>query len=217
MLSPRFVQKIRQTILAVALTANAAVAAAATLHVELATDTMGAANPGGWLDLRFNPDAGAVRSYASLDKLVGFGDSTSALYEGQVSGSAPSGFIFANGESLNRIFHPVQFGGLVSFDVNFNGTDDGAPMPASTVFSLALFAADGSTKLGSADAATGSLLRLSWLPPASPADQGTVSISNFDTAHVRVSAVPEPSSWLMLGAGLALAGVLSRRRARPPA
>lgn len=78
------------------------------------------------------------------------------------------------------------------------------------MFSVSLYGADGVTQLGHPDA-NGSLLSLSWNPAASGA--GQVGVAVADAGVASVSPVPEPSAWLMLGAGLALLGMVKRRRA----
>ena len=64
------------------------------------------------------------------------------------------------------------------------------------------------TALGHGDQ-WGSLLYLNW--QASPDGQGSVGRQLIDGSVGAVTAVPEPSSWLMLGAGLGLLGLVRRR------
>ncbi len=208
MTASSFFRALRRSVLALALAGAAAAAAAATAHIELDTRHMGGV---GWLRLEFNPaDATAALAFASVNNMFAFIDPESAEYEGQVGGSAPAGLVFANGAERNSIFHQVQLGGVVSFDLDISGDPAAAQVP--TVFALALFGADRVSKLGHQDPASGSLLRLTWRPDNSGGMGGSMAERNFDPDLVHVSAVPEPSAWLTLGAGLGLLGLLGARR-----
>jgi hypothetical protein len=66
-----------------------------------------------------------------------------------------------------------------------------------------------SAPLGSYNPVTGALADFSWIPALNAQGSGTIGVSLSDP---RVSTVPEPATWLQLGAGLALmAGALRRR------
>ncbi|MBJ7311432.1 NF038129 family PEP-CTERM protein [Rugamonas sp. CCM 8940] len=197
---------LRRSLLALALSALAGAAAADVLHVELDTSGFG---PLSWIDLQFNPanSTGAVLAELSLSHLSGFDTSLVPELNGDVAGSAAGGFHFANTTTWNDVFHAVR--GKVSFDVTFSGLSD--PKSMQSALSVSLYGADRTTQLGNVDA-YGSLLRLDWTASPVVGGQGAVSIGYQDLAHVGVSAVPEPSSWLMLGAGLAALGVLGVRR-----
>jgi hypothetical protein len=197
---------LRRSLLALALSALAGAASADVLHVELDTSGFG---PLSWIDLQFNPSnsAGAVLAELTLSHLSGFDTGLVPELSGDVGGSAAAGFHFANTSSLNEVFHAVR--GKVSFDVSFSGLPD--PKAMQSAFVVGLYGADRSTQLGNVDA-YGSLLRLDWTASPVAGGQGAVGIGYQDLAHVSVSAVPEPSSWLMLGAGLAALGVVGVRR-----
>lgn len=203
------VTTVRRALLALALAAGAGLASAQTLHVEL--DTSAFAGAGGWLDLQFNPSSvPAVAASALIGNLVGFGaDFTSA---GAVS-AAGAGYLFGNATDYNDLFHSIAFGGKVSFDVTFGGLADPSPAAIPSKFSVALYGADGLTQLGDVDP-DGNVLTFNWTPAAAGA--GSVGLGYADAGVAAVSAVPEPSTWLMLGAGLALVGGLARRRAALP-
>ncbi|HJU99837.1 MAG TPA: NF038129 family PEP-CTERM protein [Burkholderiaceae bacterium] len=209
MTSSRVFPALRRTALALALAAAAGLASAQTMHVVL--DTSGLANSGGWLDLQFNPaSVPAVPASALVEHLGGFDASSAPQLNGDVQAQAGGAFVFGNSTDWNDLFHAVHFGGQVSFDVTFSGLPDAAPAAIPSLFSVSLYGADGVTQLGHPDA-NGSLLSLSWNPAASGA--GQVGVAVADAGLASVSAVPEPSSWLMLGAGLALLGMAKRRRA----
>ncbi|HEX8407156.1 MAG TPA: NF038129 family PEP-CTERM protein [Duganella sp.] len=205
---------MRRAALALAMAAAAAassLASAQTLHVELDTSLYSASGNSGWLDLQFNPaNLPAVSANALVGNLVGFGADAGAVLTGDVSRQG-GGYLFGNSTDYNDMFRTVSFGGKVSFDVTFSGLADPSSAAIPSAFSLALYAADGMTQLGNADA-NGNLLVFNWIPAASGA--GTVNVG-YAAAGLAVSAVPEPSTWLMLGAGLALVGGLARRRQTP--
>lgn len=199
---------LRRCALALALMAAAGLASAQSMHVVL--DTSGLGSSSGWLDLQFNPaSVPAVAASALVDHLSGFDGASAPQLNGGVQAQA-GGFLFANSTDWNDLFHAVHLGGQVSFDVSFNGLPDPSPAAIPSLFSVSLYGADGVSQLGHPDA-NGSLLSLSWNPAASGA--GQVGVSVVDAGVASVSAVPEPSAWLMLGAGLALLGVAQRRRA----
>ncbi|MBA5690102.1 NF038129 family PEP-CTERM protein [Rugamonas apoptosis] len=199
---------LRRCALALALTAAAGLASAQSMHVVL--DTSGWGSSSGWLDLQFNPaSVPAVAASALVDHLSGFDGTSAPQLNGDVQAQA-GGFRFANSTDWNDLFHAVHLGGKLSFDVSFNGLPDPSPAAIPSLFSVSLYGADGVSQLGHPDA-DGSLLSLSWNPAAGGA--GQVGVSVVDAGVASVSPVPEPSAWLMLGAGLALLGVAKRRRA----
>lgn len=202
---------MRSAVLALAMAATAgasSLASAQTLHVELDTSLYSASGNSGWLDLQFNPaNLPVVAANALIGNLVGFGDAAGAVLEGDVSPQG-GGYLFGNSTDYNDLFRTVSFGGKVSFDVTFSGLADPSSAAIPSAFSLALYAADGITQLGDADA-NGNLLVLNWIPAASGAGMANVG---YVASGLAVSAVPEPTTWLMLGAGLALVGGVARRR-----
>lgn len=208
-------RSLSRSLLALALSAAAGLASADTLHVELNTAGLG---DSGWIDLFFGAGNGsAALAAADLSHFGGFNSTVAAQTSGAVSGSLASGYQLLNSGGGADLFHAVNFGGKVSFDISFSGAADPAASGVLSTFSVALYGADQSTPLGHYDSTTSSLLQLNWTPSTVLGTPGVVSPMVFDNAAVSVSAVPEPSSWLMLGAGLALVGALSRRRAHKPA
>lgn len=208
MQAPYAFSALRRGALALALTAAAGLASAQSMHVVLDTSSFGS---NGWLDLQFNPaSVPAVSASALVDHLAGFDGAVAPQLNGDVQAQAGGAFLFGNSTDWNDLFHAVHFGGKVSFDVSFSGLADPSPAAIPSLFSVSLYGADGVTQLGHPDA-DGSLLSLSWNPAASGA--GQVGVTVTDAGVAGVSPVPEPSAWLMLGAGLALLGVAKRRRA----
>lgn len=207
MQSTNFFPALRRGALVLALTAAAGLASAQSMHVVLDTTGLGS---NGWLDLQFNPaSVPAVSASAVVDHLSGFDGSLAAQLNGDVQAHGGA-FVFGNSTDWNDLFHAVHLGGTVSFDVSFSGLPDPSPAAIPSMFSVSLYGADGVTQLGHPDA-NGSLLSLSWNPAASGA--GQVGVAVADAGVASVSPVPEPSAWLMLGAGLALLGMVKRRRA----
>lgn len=202
---------LRRALLALALAAGTSLAQAQTLHVELDTSSFGGNS--GWLDLQFNPaSVPAVSASAFISNLVGFGAATDAVIAGDVQQQG-AGYRFGNTTDYNDLFRTISFGGKVSFDVTFGGLPDPSVAAVASKFSVALYGADATTQLGNIDT-DGNVLALNWTPSASG---GAIGIGYADAGVAAISAVPEPSAWLMLGAGLALVGGLARRRAALPA
>jgi len=204
------VASLRRALLALALGACASLASAAsTFHVEL--DTLSLPSTG-WIELMFNP-GGATSPLAqvSLTGFTGFGDSSTAELTGNASGSLAAGYTFVNNDvgGWNGLFHAVDFGGKIGFNVSFSGAaDPGAG--AASVFSVALYNQAQDALLGTNDS-TGALVLLNWTPEGTVVP--TMLNNTIGTSVSAVSAVPEAQTWLMLGAGLALLGGVARRRA----
>lgn len=206
MFTPNFSLTARRAALALALSACAGLASAQTLHVELNTASLADA---GFLDLQFNPSQ-VPASYASatISHLSGFGDLSGVSLTGDLRQSV-GGFVFGNTTDRNELWQAMSFGGKVSFDVTFGGLSDPSANALQSQFSVSLFGADGYTALGNFNPQDSTLMSITWQPTAGA---GVVSSAVTDHAIGSVSAVPEPSSWAMLGAGLALVGVARRRK-----
>ena len=200
------VASLRRALLALALGACASLASAAsTFHVELDTSSFAST---GWIDMQFNPGSpSSPLAQALLSGFTGFGDPGTAQPSGNASGSLAGGYTFVNNDAggLNGLFHAVNFGGKIGFDVTFSGAaDPGAGF--GSAFSVALYNQAQDALLGTNDP-SGSLVLLNWTPA------GTVVPTMLNnTINTSVTAVPEAQAWLMLGAGLALLGGVARRR-----
>ncbi len=208
MFKPNFSLTLRHAALALAMGATCVcgLASAQTMHVELNTASLGSS---GFLDLQFNPaNTPAVFASATISHLSGFGDLGGVSLLGDVQQNA-GGFAFGNTSDYNDLFQAMSFGGKVSFDVTFGGLSDPSAAAIPSKFAVSFYGADGMTVLGNADPLDGSLMSISWQPTAGA---GALSSAITDQAIANISAVPEPSTWAMLGAGLALVGFARRRK-----
>lgn len=203
------VASLRRALLALALGACASLASAAsTFHVELDTSSFAST---GWIDMQFNP--GGVSSplaQVSLSGFTGFGDASTAQLIGNAYGSLAGGYTFVNndGGGRNGLFHAVDFGGKIGFDVTFSGAaDPGAGF--GSAFYVGLYNQAQDAVLGTDDP-SGALVLLNWTPAGTVVP--TMLNNTIGTSVNAVSAVPEAETWLMLGAGLALVGGVARRR-----
>lgn len=202
------IHTLRRGLLALALAAASGLAAAGAIHVEIDTSSFGSS---GWLDLQFNPAGGDTPALAQalVSNFVGFNGADPVQLAGDVSGSLAAGYLFSNTPGWNDLFHSVQFGGILAFDVSFSGEADLDAFIGQSLFSISAYADDQMTLLGNYGA-DGTLAALSWTPAAVAGGLGAVGIAVYDTANV--SAVPEPSAWLLMATGLGMVCWFGARR-----
>lgn len=206
---------LNRILLALALGSAAGMAAADTLHVEIDTSSFGGK---GWADLMFTTSSSQMSlATAELSNFVGFDAASTPELSGAVTGSLADGYTMNNLPGVTDLFHAVNFGGKVSFDIDFSGAVGSAINRSLSTFSVSLYGADQTTLLGNGDPASGSLLQLYWLPSTSSAVSGTVTTRVFDNLATvgpvpMAAPVPEPSTWLMMGGGLALIALARRRK-----
>ncbi|WP_306392186.1 NF038129 family PEP-CTERM protein [Telluria beijingensis] len=186
------------------LLASGASASATTLHVEIDTSRFGVAS--GYLDLQLSATAGVSLATVVLSNMSGFG----SVVESWGVTPIPGGGVFRN-DTANDLFHAVDFGGVLSFDLHFSGDPD----PLMNYVSRFVVSAfdEAYNLLGGHDPLSGALVAFGWTPATDVLGRGAVDVQLWDPA---VTVVPEPANWQLLAAGvLALGGArLSRRRQR---
>ena len=199
---------LRRSLLAIALGACTTLASAAgTFHVELNTQNLGST---GWIDIQLgSAPMQSSAAWADLSHFSGFIDPASAQLS-DVTGSLANGYrLDTSNAGWSDLFHQVNYaGGKISFDL----TIDGAIGSNYSSFSVSLYDANQQLLSGTAGADGFSVLRLDFAPPASAGESGSLLVNGYDASLVQITAVPEPSSWLMLGAGVALLGLARRRQ-----
>ena len=200
---------LRNTVLALALAACSSLAAARTIHVAIDTST--GFGTSGWLDMQFNGAPGETPELATVlvSNFTGFDAGALVELSGEVSGSLASGYLFSNLPGWNDLFHGVAFGGVLGFDLTFEGAADLNAFVSQSLFTISAFADDKTTFLGNYGP-DGSLANLTWTPSGVVGGNGSIAIGISDPAAV--TAVPEPSDWLLTGTGLALMLLVARRR-----
>lgn len=193
--------------------AGAHATADTTFNVSISTGGFGVSS--GWLDLQFNgPGVGLAPAAAvTLTDFVGFDAGAEVITAGQVGGSLATGYTIGNGDAWNDLFHAVSYGNVLSFKVTFAGDADLSGDIGQSVFSVSAYAADQATLLGGSSALDGSLGTVTWTPATVLGGAGSTSFA-LNSDAIAISAVPEPSSWLMMGVGAMLAAGAARRSRR---
>ena len=210
MITRKIASALRRIALAASLAACSSLASAAVMHVDVDTSSFGVAS--GYLDLQLSTNGGPLTT-ALVNNMVGF--DPSAYIDAVGVTQTAAGYLFRS-DTFGDLFHAVHFGGVLSFDVDFQGLVD----PTGQYPSLFLVSAfdDNFGLLGNADPVRGALAALTWTAPAANGLDGSVLISIADPA---VTVIPEPGGMLLSGIGLAAAAFVLRRRAKrvtpPPA
>ena len=184
-------------LLAVCMLGGAGQAGAAQQYtVTIDTATLGGGTA--YLGLYFLGLADAAPAAATVSNLAG-AFSGAPQITGAVTGTPPGPLVFGNAGAGGELVMTVSLGGVLSFDVGFTlGAGD-----AGTTFGWSLF--NDASYLG----ADGDLGTVSLQPGAAP---GAVFAVNIASDLTRVTAVPEPSSVLLMVAGMLCLMVHARRR-----
>jgi hypothetical protein len=195
---------LRRMALAVSLAAVSSMASAGIIHVNVDTSNFGVAS--GFLEMQLGTGNGPLVT-ALVDNMLGF--DASAFIDAFGVTQVPGGYLFSNA-NVNDLYHAVNFGGQLSFDLTFASAVD--PLGLSqTDFMLAAYdetnALVGTTQ-------NGALADFRWTPSATPGIDGELGASISDPA---VTFIPEPTDSLLMGAGLGLMALVLRRRTTRPA
>jgi hypothetical protein len=197
-----FSKTLRTAALSLVLAAVSGLASAGVI-VSVDTRTFGVA--GGYLDFQFSSNGNGVEATATMSSLVNFDDAV-VDYNFNVTPQA-GGYLFSN-LTLTELAFALTFDKVLSFDLSFAGGIDPVSGYKSN-FSISAFDSLGNL-VGNYDPVTGAIAQYLWTPPTTPGGGG--SIGNGPGDPGAVSAVPEPSDWLLSGTGLALMALVLRRR-----
>ena len=198
----RISKVLRRATLAMALAAVSSLASAGIVHVDI--DTAGYGVSTGYLDMQLSHSNGVPLATALVSNMVGF--DISAFIDSWGVTSVAGGYLFRN-DTANDLFHAVNFGGILSFDLTFEGEHD--PL-TSYVSRFAVSAYDELDQaLGAFDPETGALVTFNWTPALTANAAGKLSYAVSDSD---VTVIPEPSGTMLLGAGMVGLALFARRR-----
>lgn len=188
-----------RVLLALSIAAGAPAALAGPLY-RVSLDTSALAGTVGYLDLGLNGPLDAAPTVVRLGNFSGaFLEGGALPPSGDASGDVVNGIVLRNGPEWNFFDQLVTFGGLFSFDVEFE-LGEGAN---GSLFSVA-FVDDALNYLGAA----GNVLEMNLV-----AGQGA-ELQLVDAAFAGVAEVPEPGAWLLVASGLFLLAATRRLRRR---
>ncbi|MEO7577850.1 MAG: NF038129 family PEP-CTERM protein, partial [Massilia sp.] len=194
---------LRRSALAVVLAATSSMASAGIIHVAIDSGNFGVAS--GYLDLQLSTGDGPLTT-ALVSNMVGF-DPAAFIDAVGVTRTA-GGYLFRN-DTFTDLFHAVNFGGVLSFDLSFASGIDPSGLHASHFIVSAYD--EAFSLLGKVDPRSGSLADFGWTPAATAGIDGNISASISDAA---VSFIPEPSGLPLSAIGLAAIALVMRRRVR---
>jgi hypothetical protein len=195
-----FTSLLRQCLLAIALAGTALGAAADPISYRVTVNTAGL-ETGVYLDFLFT-QLNAAPVTAKVTNLTGATGSLGGFSGANVN--LDGSFTIDNdAEAINYVDFFASFGGAFMFDVMFSDGFEGDAANAGSRFSVSVLDADFAPITGGADLVLFDLsangIVASWLPGNS-------------AELIAATAVPEPSSMLMMMTGLGLVGFTARRR-----
>jgi hypothetical protein len=157
----------------------------------------------GFLDLSFGGLVGAGASTARATNFQGAFDDTAPPYfelEERASGARSTGFTLVGGEGLALVSQAVSFGGVFSFDLQF----DIAASGMASDFAIGLLDENFNPLTG------GDAVLSFTLTPG-----GELSFIGEELARVEIiNDVPEPADWALVMTGLFLIGAMRRVQSR---
>lgn len=192
---------VRQCVLIVSLGCAATMAQAnpTQYHVSIDTATLGT---NGALDVSLASAGFAAELTTTLSNFSAGFNGVDAAYSGIYQTTA-SGFSLTNGAGYNYLSQLVSFGGILSFDVTFSGPFFDVAGNEDSAFAIDLYDAGGAFIANA----------VSFAFPSTGADLIVVTAGLGNATLVDANAVPEPTELLLMLTGLALMGVMMRRRA----
>lgn len=186
-------------------------AGAATYTVTV--DTSSVSGTSGSLDFQFNPGLFGSQS-ATLQVLNFAGDGTlsgAPILTGHVTGALPGTLSFDNGTGFNDYFGGFVFGNALSFNLTFSGpavlTPDGVSASGSS-FAFSMFSDPaGTVPVLTSDTTNGFAFTVDV-----NLDGTTTVTNNSAQTLVLATSVPEPTTEILLAAGLV--AIAWRRRSQ---
>jgi hypothetical protein len=186
-----------RALLAASLLCGAGLAAAGPLY-HVSIDTGALPGTGGYLDFLFAGPASSAAPSATISNVAGAFDESASFAFGSPQGSLGTGLVLGNFDEFGEW---LNFGGVLSFDLRFNGLDD--PAAPGVDLSVALLDTD---MFSYAQGTSGNAVTFSLQP-------GAPDSLSIDSSLASLTAVPEPATLAQMATGFALlAGALRRRR-----
>lgn len=207
------------TFLAGVLTTPAAFADPASIEYMVTVNTTSALLTNGYIDFQFNPSSFAtqpanadVANFAS-DGVLNPADPNNGSI-GEVSGMLPGTVTLINSETTNEYTEAMTFGTTITFDLDLYGPAISNPNgEGGGTFTLDFFNDNG--YLFTADSQNDVPVFTVTINPDGSTSAQTYASANNGPPVVTFSgptAVPEPSSVLLLSAGLGALALFGRRR-----
>lgn len=172
---------------------------------QVYVNTSPIAGQSGYLDFQFNPGNNSLPASASILNFNAYGGTLGPVNPGDlmgdVTGTLPGPVTFSNRAQVNDYFQSIKFGSFLSFTVD-------TPAGSGSSFGFGMFDNLGDPKLTTDPNGFAFILDYdrdnNITPTFFPASLGGSSV-------VTASAVPEPSTFALLGLGLAGATVLRKK------